>query len=123
MARNRSGSNKGFGNFTVVNVDFSVEDKVVISVWIEDHVSEIMDIIYHVLQTDFKVSASYSSDYECFTVSLTDKRKQPANTKAKVYMFRHGDLRKLWGIAAWYFTVQLQEGESDAALVRSDIEW
>lgn len=112
-----------FSDFNMVNVDFSMEDRILINDWLASRTIDIIDTLINVAEAGFKVSLSWSKNDEAFTLSLTDRRPKKRGVKSNVYLLRHKDAEKLVGVATYFWNVTLQGGENYDYSTGSDVDW
>lgn len=91
MARKSSNAKKsrGLEAYSFVRCELSAEDKKAAKVWIEENTSDMAAIVHDVVASDYKISCSFSSDHDTFTVSLTGK--EGSLNEYKTLTARHRD--------------------------------
>lgn len=123
MARNKTRKTPGFSDFEMCNVDFSLEDRVVINTWLEETIIPFSDVVQDIVEKGFKLSISAAHGREVYTLSLTDKRPIMSNQKAPIYLLRHADLEKLLGVTYYFWTEQLNRGDNQVSSSTDDLAW
>lgn len=110
-------------DYSVVNVDFSVEDKLLITSFCSTLSPDCSDRITETVEAGFKLSVSWDAHNETFTLSLTDKRKVPGRKKFPVYMMHHSDCGKLLGIGYWVWKEALNGGDTELGSDEDKYSW
>lgn len=109
--------------FTMVNVEFSSDEKIVISDWLKTFSSTFDDAINRIVDSGWKVSFSHDSYHDCYVGSLTPKNLPKTIPEVPVYVIRHGDITRLLGVLIYFFTIQLSNGENLYDLKVDEYNW
>lgn len=75
-------------NYEFVRCELSAEDKKTAKLWIEDNTVDMGAIVHDTVASGYKLSCSFSSDFDTFTASLTGKPDESVN-EYKTLTARH----------------------------------
>lgn len=123
MARRSTKKVDFTADYSVINVDFSVEDKMLITEFCKSLSPDSSERVTEIAECGFKLSLSYNVDQETFTLSLTDKRKVANRKKFPVYMIQHADGVKLLGIGFWFWKEALNGGDTELGSDEDKFSW
>lgn len=123
MANRSSARNQSTTSFVLVNVDFSYEERDAVNTWLENRTLVLSDFLLELIETGFKFSVSNDLRTDALTISLTDKRQIKGRSKNPVYMIRHADFEKIFGVAWYFWTVVLAKGDNGSYEPGSDMNW
>lgn len=123
MARRATKKVDFTADYSVINVDFSVEDKILITDFCGSLSSDSASRVRDIVECGFKMSISYDSRNEAFTLSLTDKRKVSGRAKFPVYMIHHADCEKLLSIGFWFWKEALNGGDTELGSDADKYDW
>jgi len=110
-------------DYSVTNVEFSVEDKILITDFCGSLSLDVAGRVTEIVEGGFKLSVSFSTHEDAFTLTLTDKRKLPNRKKFPVYMLHHADLGKLLGVGYWFWKEALNGGDTELGLDADKYDW
>lgn len=113
----------GFSGFEMVPVHFNDSEKVEYETWAKGRDKlEVGDITF-IVEGGFKISLSYDKGTQIFTCSLTGKDTPQKKLAKKVFLLKHKDSVKLFGLALYFFTVILNSGEQLPKDMVDDLDW
>lgn len=75
--------------YSFVRSELRTEDKKAAKKWIDDNTKDMASIVHDVVASDYKLSLSFSSEHDTFTVSVTGK--EDAVNAYKILTARHKD--------------------------------
>jgi hypothetical protein len=123
MSKRTNRSNSPTIKYGMVNVEFTPKEKGEIGVYLHGLDIQIADLILMATDSSHKISFSRDDYHECYVCSITDKRSITNRKENPVYLLRHADLDKLFGIAWWFFVEALQRGENAFASEANVYDW
>lgn len=80
--------------YSFVRCELRSEDKKSAKIWIEENTSDMGALAHDIIASGYKLSCSFSSEYDTFTASLTGKAEESVN-EFKTLTARH----KEWIVA------------------------
>ena len=123
MTRQRRSAGTKMSDYLYSPVDFSVEDKIEINVWLDSRQLDFATVYQEMVEAGYKLSSSFTKGNEYSTLTLTETRTEQRKGKLHVYSFRHVDPIKGLMVLYWFFMTHLDAGDSRHAKEGDTYDW
>lgn len=114
-------SKSNFSDYKFRYVTFSQLERDQFKHWIDSHKYDVIDLLLVFADNQTKLSCSYDSSKEAYTVTFTIKNSESPHYNC-VYMFKHEELDRCIAIAAHYFIEHMSCGDM-LVMDSDDLSW
>lgn len=121
MARRQT--NSGFSGYDIVNIHFNEREKEEFNVWFKGKNEPSLTDLLEVVEGGFKVSLSFDKRDDTFLCSLTGRDTAHKKLVKKVFMLKHKDGLKIFGLALYFWSVIVHLGEQMPKDMVDDLDW
>lgn len=105
------------------NVYFDEKERLEYEEWAKNGWKAELEALVGVVDGGFKISCSYDGNNRCYIVSLTAKKPIAKDLTNVVFLLRHSDLVKAYGMATYFFEVKTNMGATAPGEMVSENDW